>query len=262
MTTKNRMGRVSHRQRFVSRTVLLCLALLASPTFAQPADTGVRLDVVVGELAASEPLIDPDFGVAARALGLRRTVEMWQWQMLPDPVPGAAGYQAQWSQQAIDSSAFDRAHRNPTMPFSTAQWWSDSAFLNGQPVSPTLLATLDGWQQQAVNVDALPENLAAIFRAEKGLLFSGSDSAQPQIGDLRIFWQTLPAGPVHGLAQVDGTVLAMAEGAGLLRGMGADAELPGLARGARPGSDLLWWLLAAVLLALALLVAVRRRARK
>lgn len=261
MTTKKRMGRVSRRQRFVSRTVLLCLALLASSTFAQPADTGVRLDAVVGELAASEPLIDPDFGVAVRALGLRRTVKMWQWQRT-DSVPGAAGYQAQWSQQSIDSRAFDRAHRNPTMPFASAQWWSNSALLNGRPVSPELLATLDGWQTQAARVDLLPANLAAIFAVEDGMLYSGNDSAQPQIGDLRVSWEALPAGPVHGLALVDDAALAMAEGAGLIRGTNLETELPGLAQGARPGSDLLWWLLAAVLIGVVSLVIVRRRVRK
>lgn len=255
------MPLVSRTQRFALLKALLCLTLLAPAAFAQPVDTDARLGAVAGELAASEPLTDPDFGVAVRALALRRTVEMWQWQRT-DGVPGAVSYQALWSQQTIDSSAFDRAHRNPTMPFASAQWWSDSALLNGRPVSPALLATLDGWQAQAANVDALPENLAAIFRAEKGLLFTGSDSAQPQIGDLRVSWQALPAGPVHGLALVDDAALAVAEGAGLIRGMDADAELPGLAQGARPGSDLLWWLVAASLLALALLALVRRRAHK
>jgi hypothetical protein len=255
------MPLVSRTQRFASLTALLCLTLLAPTAFAQPVDTDARIGAVAGELAASEPLTDPDFGVAVRALALRRTVEMWQWQRT-DGVPGAASYQALWSQQAIDSSAFDRTHRNPTMPFASAQWWSDSTLLNGRPVGPALLATLDGWQTQAAQVDLLPANLAAIFAVEGGMLYSGNDSAQPQIGDLRVSWQALPAGPVYGLALVDGAGLAMAEGAGLIRGMKPGAELPGLAQGARPGSDLLWWLLAAVLLALALLVLVRRRARK
>jgi len=255
------MPLVSRTQRFALLKALLCLTLLVPTAFAQPVDTDARLGAVAGELAASESLIDPDFGVAARALGLRRTVEMWQWQRT-DSVPGAASYQAKWSQQSIDSSAFDRAHRNPTMPFASAQWWSNSALLNGRPVSPELLGTLDGWQTQAARVDLLPANLAAIFAVEDGMLYSGNDSAQPQIGDLRVSWQALPAGPVHGLALVDDAALAMAEGAGLIRGTSLETELPGLAQGARPGSDLLWWLLAAVLIGVVSLVIVRRRVRK
>lgn len=253
---------IFRRWAFPCYMLVLCLALVPATTFAQAGNPDPRLDTVAGELAANEPLIDPDFGVAVRALGLRRTVAMWQWQLTTGAAPVGAHYQALWSQQPIDSSNFDPAHRNPSLPFASAQWWSDSALLNGQLVSPTLLATLDGWQEQAAQVDRLPENLAAIFRVENGVLFTGSDSTQPQIGDLRVSWQALPAGSVHGLALVGDAGLAMAEGAGLIRGMNVEAELPGLAQGARAGSDLAWWLLAAVLLGLALLVMVRRRAGK
>lgn len=250
------------RQRTLPwRVVLLCLALFPATTLAQAANADAQLVAVAGELAASEPLTDPDFGIAVRALGLRRTVQMWQWQ-LADPAQGAEGYTAQWSQQPIDSGTFDAAHRNPVMPFASAQWRSDSALLNGVPVSQALLATLDGWREQAAQVDRLPDNLAAIFRVEDGQLFTGDDNTQPQIGDLRVSWQALPAGSVRGMAVVDESELAMAEGAGLIRGGDVDADLPGLAQGARAGSDLVWWLLAAVLLGLALLALARRRMRK
>ena len=248
---------------FVRFARLLCLLLLSAPTLAQPATESATLDQVVGELAASEPLIDPDFGIAVRALGLRRTVEMWQWQLLADAHSDVARYQAIWSQRPIASGSYDPAHRNPAMPFMSTQWLSGSALLNGQPVSPALLQTLDGWQAQAIQVDLLPENLAAIFRVQAGQLFAGNDSEQPQIGDLRVSWQSLPSGPVRGLVLLNDAGLAMGEGGGLIRGMDVTTELPGLAQGARPGADLAWWLLAGLLLALAmLLLVVLRRVRK
>lgn len=248
---------------FVRFARLLCLLLLSAVTLAQPATESAKLDVVAGELAASEPLIDPEFGIAVRALGLRRTVEMWQWQLLADAEPGAKRYQAIWSQQPIASVDFDPEHRNPAMPFMSAQWLSGSALLNGQPVSPALLQTLDGWQAQAAKIDLLPENLAAIFRVEDGQLFSGNVSEQPQIGDLRVSWQSLPSGPVRGLVLLNDAGLAMGEGGGLIRGMDVTTELPGLVQGARPGADLAWCLLAGLLLFLAfLLLVVLRRVRQ
>ncbi|PIQ37612.1 MAG: hypothetical protein COW59_06175 [Lysobacterales bacterium CG17_big_fil_post_rev_8_21_14_2_50_64_11] len=243
-------------------SALSCALLCSAIVLAQPAQAPVVLVPIVGELAASEPLLDPEFGIAVRALALHRRVEMWQWQVLADAQPGAERYQAQWSQQQIDSSGFDAAHHNPTMPFASAQWLSASALLNAQPVTPALLATLDGWQPLSPQADRLPENLAAVFRTEAGLLVTGDDSSQPQIGDLRITWETLPAGPVHGMALVDDGGLTLAEGAGLTRGVVAGSELPGLAQGARAGSDLLWWLIAAVLTGLIALLVMRWRARR
>lgn len=249
------------RRRLAHSARLLGVLLFSAIALAQPVPPPVVLAPVAGDIAASEPLLDPDFGIAERALGLRRRVEMWQWQLHGDAQLGSERYQAQWSQQPIDSRGFDAAHRNPGMPFSSLQWWSSTALLNGRAVSPSVLATLDGWQPLPPQVDRLPENLAAIFHVEGGALSTGDDSTQPQIGDLRIAWEMLPAGPVHGMALVDDAGLAMGEGASLTRGMVADSELPGLLQGARAGSDLLWWLLAAALFGLAALLIMRWRAR-
>lgn len=241
---------------------MLLAMLLPAVSMAQQVSAPAALQVVNGDLAAREPLLDPVFGIAVRALGLRRSVEMWQWAEVTEGGATTAGYRAQWSSTAVDSSNFDAEHRNPKMPFASAQWFSDSALLDGRPVAPALLATLDGWQPQEVQLDSLPENLAAIFRDENGALLSGDDLNRPQIGDLRISWQVLPAGPVHGYAVVGDSGLGMGEGTGLIRGAATDADLPGLQQGARPGSDLLWWLLAALLVGAGLLGVFLRRARK
>src|SRR3546814_11858053 len=117
---------------------------------------------------------------------------MWQWSAPTESGATAARYQAQWSPTAIDSSNFDVDHRTPKMPFASAQWFSDSALLNGRAVAPALLSTLDGWQTQDVQLDLLPEHLAAIFRVENGLLLSSEDLRRPPIGRLRLPWNGLP----------------------------------------------------------------------
>src|SRR3546814_14201545 len=113
---------------------MLIAVVLPALSVAQQAPRSSDLQAANGDLAAREPLLDPVFGVAVRALGLRRSVEMWQWSAPTESGATAARYQAQWSPTAIDSSNFDVDHRNPKMPFASAQWFSDSALLNGREI--------------------------------------------------------------------------------------------------------------------------------
>lgn len=238
--------------------LVLQLGLSAGETWAQQ-----PLQPVSGELAASDSVGDPVFGMAARALGLRRIVEMWQWQEARD-ADGARSYRPIWAEQAIDSRSFagDGSHANPDMPFASAQWWSSTALLGGLSVAPDLLAGLDGWQPVAADDSLLPENLAVVFRAVDGMLISGNDPHAPEIGDLRVHWQVLPAGPVHGDVQLLDDVLHVGSGSGLMRGLAEGGALPGLAQGARPGSDLLLWVGAAAGLVLLILVVRALSGRK
>lgn len=248
--------RIVRSARVVAALLTMGCVLWAAALQAQPAP-------IAGELAVREALHDPQFGMSARVPGLRRVVEMWQWQEQRD-AQGARSYAPIWSEQLIDSRAFagDGEHVNPALPFASAQWWAASAMLNGHAVAPELLATLDGWQHLPADARVLPENLAAVFRAQDGFLYSGEDPQQPRIGDLRVHWQVLPPGPVHGLARVEDHALSADAEAVLVRGVASGNELPGLAQGARPGSDLLLWLQAAAALSvLLLLVLLWRRGR-
>lgn len=246
------------------RGVVVACALLACaslPALAQVASS-VSVVPVSGELAVRDTLRDPLFGVSARAPGLRRTVEMWQWQQSRDAA-GALAYQPIWSARAIDSRDFSGAgaHANPPMPFASAQWWAANAVLGGQPVAQELLQGLDGWQTLPADAALLPANLAAVFRAEGDALISGEDLQHPQIGDLRVSWQVLPPGPVHGTAITTEAGLRGGPGTGLVRGVTTGDALPGLAQGARPGSDLLLWLAGAAALSLLLLAWLLARRR-
>lgn len=238
------------------------VAMLLGLSAGQAAAQG-QMQPVSGELAASESIRDTVFGPAARALGLRRTVEMWQWQEVRD-TEGERSYRPIWAERPIDSRDFagDGSHVNPDMPFASAQWWSSTALLGGLPVAPDLLAGLDGWQPLPADESLLPENLAVVFRADDGLLISGNDPLAPEIGDLRVRWQLLPAGPVHGEAQLIDGVLHVGSGGGLVRGLAEGGALPGLAQGARPGSDLLLWVAGAAALALVVLLLSWGRGRK
>ena len=169
-----------------------------------------------GEVESTLPVADPIFGFSKRALGLERRVEMLQWQR-----DAQGAYVSRWSAAQIDSSGFDKQHANPAnLPFNGERWWTRDARLDGQPVSPDLLAALDAWQPYAPNLSQLPPNLAASFGFDHdGLenggpdgggrdgswLSSSQDPKHPAVGDVRLRWRILErASPPAGVALRDG----------------------------------------------------------
>ena len=84
---------------------------------------------LTGRADTSETLRDPDFGVAANAVKLVRTTEMYQWQEYEksetrDKDGGGKetvttySYSQTWSGKVIDSKAFRQSwgHDNPALP--------------------------------------------------------------------------------------------------------------------------------------------------
>ncbi len=232
----------------------LLLALFACAAFAQ----GVP-EPVAGELRAGDELVDPLFGVRARALGLERKVEMFQWRRRPE-----GGYAAEWVDGPVDGAGHDQAHANPPWPaFRSERWLSERAVLAGRAVDSALFAALDGWEPLPVDAAALPPNLAVVFQSDGVGLTSSAVPAAPEIGDLRLRWSVLPEGPVHGRAvERDGRWVAAGEGSALVRGEDdatAHDGLPGLELPPRMGSGWLPWVAGAfVLLLLAWLLRRRR----
>ncbi|MEO5558354.1 MAG: TMEM43 family protein, partial [Dokdonella sp.] len=48
-----------------------------------------------------------------------------------------------------------------------------------------------------VHVAQLPPNLAATFRDHDGVLYAGADPDHGAVGDLRVSYRVVAAGPVH-----------------------------------------------------------------
>lgn len=191
---------------------LACLAAKTIPPAvldqqpAIPATTNVATTAPQGEIESTLPVADPIFGFNKRALALERRVEMLQWQR-----DAQGAYATQWSAAQIDSSAFDKQHANPAeLPFNGERWWTRDARLDGQPVSPDLLAALNGWQPYAPDLRQLPINLAASFAFNNGgpdgeWLTTSQDPKYPAVGDVRLRWQILErAAPPSGVVLQDG----------------------------------------------------------
>ncbi|HSR65224.1 MAG TPA: TMEM43 family protein [Xanthomonadaceae bacterium] len=153
----------------------------------------LRAQDAPGTLRFDPPPRDLDFGVAARAAGLERRVEMLQWTRT------AQGYARAWSDEPIDASRFAPGHANPVdWPLPARRWLARSVTLDGRPLDPAVIAALGTWQDIRPSFDALPGNMAATFQPEGDGLGSADNPLDPQVGDLRIRWRALALPPLQG----------------------------------------------------------------
>ncbi|MBS0192948.1 MAG: hypothetical protein JSR34_01725 [Proteobacteria bacterium] len=163
-----------------------------------------------GTIVAGGDVVDPAFGIHARAIGLERGVQMRQWQ--PDAqAPG--GYAQVWSATRIDPKGLDAAHANPArFPLDGQRWWNDAARLDGKPVAPEVLTVVQAqadaqqtWIALKPDPSNLPTNLAVTFQPDGDALTTSQDPAHPQVGDVRVQWRILAsAAAPDGVHLVDG----------------------------------------------------------
>lgn len=175
-----------------------------------------RLVHLSDELRAEGELLDPDFNQVAEGLGLRRTVEMYQWRERKETreetsVGGSKTtrtiyrYERDWSSKTIDSSGFadPSGHQNPpAMPFASREWRAAQVSLGTLPLAPAIVSEIGGWRPMAVQPERLPSNLEPSFRIDDGLLSTAQGS--PEVGDLRIRFARLPEGPLSVVARLSG----------------------------------------------------------
>lgn len=171
-------------------TVLLRMAPVP---VSQTDSSGEAPSIQEGQALA--PLLgDEAFGVELPAQALRRVVQMLQWRQVGVPLaPGEEvafeqdGYQRVWSERVIDSTAFDvpEGHLNPPAPPYRSQSFGSAPVDQGGE---------RGWQRLSPQDSTLPDNLAAVFRAEGLWWTSTPEHELPQVGDLRVRfeWLELP----------------------------------------------------------------------
>jgi len=224
-----------------------------------------------GEIKSAAEVADPTFGVHGNVLGLERSVEMLQWLKVDFPLP--AHYERAWTSERIDASGFDATHKNPgDLPFNGERWWTTDPTLDGKPVSPDVLAKLETWTALKPDLSQLPANLAVSFQPDGDWLSTSQDFAHPQIGDVRVRWRTIerasaPVGaqlvagrwelPAPGKA-VAATPAVPARSTTKAPATGSNSDLQAWLRSVS-SDDLLWLVVAGIVLAGLLLFRKRRR---
>lgn len=187
------------RLRSAASTISTELPLPAQSGGSSPSAAANAAAVPVktsGKLIIRHAAHDTQLGIAADAVALLRSVEMYQWTEHCD---GAnCRYEKAWSGPHIDSGKFRVAegHQNPAPPFADARFGAGEIRLGELIVDPRLL---DGRPavDYPVKADALPPNMEATFSVVDGVLYAGGDAAHPQVGTVRVRYRVVPAGEVE-----------------------------------------------------------------
>ncbi len=179
---------------------------------ADPANEG-KLIHIAGETKAGNPARDPDLNIAGNGLRLVRKVEMYQWkeerksekrQRLGggEETVTTYTYQRTWSEDPINSSNFRESanHRNPAMPNVRSRGFAaEGVTLGGFRLDDRVINMLgkgDTFDVAPAIAQRARERFGDRARVERGGIYVGFNSDQPQIGDLRVTYTLLPIQPV------------------------------------------------------------------
>lgn len=179
------------RLRAMGEDALGGFVLTGSTATPGPAANG-KLVLAVGAPEVKSPASDAQFGVATDAPALLRKVEMFQWNELR--YGGQRSYEQSWFDHPIDSSTFNDAagHANPgAFPINAARFDSPDVTVAGFKLASALVDTIPGVEAFEPDLAKLPSNMAATFQPRAGTLVTSTNSARPQIGDLRISWMRI-----------------------------------------------------------------------
>jgi hypothetical protein len=161
-----------------------------------------------GHAITEESLSDPDFGVRAQAIKLRRVVMMYQWKEhshseTKEKLGGGSEtvttytYDKGWDSSVIQSSGFKKptGHQNPGhMPYQSWSAQAQDVTLGAFRLSSGLISQIDQTTSIPLNSGSevhLPSGRARVSGNE---IYIGKDPATPAIGDLRIgFLAVYPA---------------------------------------------------------------------
>lgn len=174
-----------------------------------------RLVHVSAILSAAGTLRDPEFPAAVNnALRLVREVEMYQWREESrsetrsrlgggQETVTTYSYSRVWSAEAIDSSRFRQpeGHQNPPMRVTAREFAANDARLGAHAVTEAQLrgfGTAREWVPQPTAITRPGQHMA------DGRIYLGQDPTAPRIGDTRVSFSVVEAGPASLIARQSG----------------------------------------------------------
>ena len=177
-----------------------------------------RLVHITGRADTEQTLTDPDFGVSARAIKLRRRVEMYQWQESSrseeNKKTGGSTettttytYDRIWSSSVIDSDHFkkEEGHYNPgSMTFQSHELVADTVRLGSFTLSASLKGMINIYTDLAPGEDALPANPGNSVQRQGNGFYIGDNPNDPDIGDLRVQFSEVRPTDVSIIAALSG----------------------------------------------------------
>ncbi len=182
-----------------------------------------KLVHVTGLADTETTLTDPVFGVSEKALKLKRTVEMYQWNeksksTTKKKLGGGTettkeySYSQEWSDKLISTADFKlpSGHENPpSMPYRSSEQVVDSASLDAFSLPPSLVAKINNAEALGINSETiLPEAIQDTAQVFDGGFYFGTNSASPRVGDVRVMFDVVRPSHVSVIAKQTGNTFA------------------------------------------------------
>lgn len=178
-----------------------------------------KLVHVTGLADTDATLADPVFGVSEKALKLKRTVEMYQWneksQSTTKKKLGGGtettkeySYSQGWSDKLANTADFEHpeGHENPaSMPYRSEEQVANNVSFDAFTLSPSLVSRINNFKPLAITGEApLPEAIQDVARLFDGGFYFGTNSAAPQVGDVRVKFDVVKPSEVSVIAKQTG----------------------------------------------------------
>ena len=175
-----------------------------------------KLVHMVAGADSEETLADPQFGISAKVIKLRRNVEMYQWEEEKreekrkklgggEETITTYHYDKTWSSSHINSNSFrhPEGHTNPTeMLYRNDTQQAQKVWFGAFTLSPTLLGQYNSFEPLPVQQADMEKVAAtsATAKLEQGHLYIGDNPASPAVGDTKVSFQVVRPSTVSILA--------------------------------------------------------------
>lgn len=148
-----------------------------------------------GSLQTERALSDSDYGIAVKAVKLRRKVEMYQWvehkhtreydEGERKRVETTFSYTTEWRDIIVRSDSFDNpaGHQNPnTMPVQSYTKEADSVRVGVFSLSKGLIGKIDAFQP--LSPQEVPQG--KMMKIHNGMFYHSMDPFYHRVGDVRV----------------------------------------------------------------------------
>ena len=193
-----------------------------SPESVDPAHDG-KLVHISGPVTTKAGVADREFGLAAEALRLRRSVAMYQWKQTESSeekknLGGSTetvttySYDKVWSSELINSSGFKQpeGHQNPeTMLAESETFTAADTMLGAFEIPAPLIDLMTGNKPIAPTKDdlaKLPEEWKEQAQLGAGGYYFGKNPSSAAIGDQKVTFEVLKPGTFSILAQQNSSI--------------------------------------------------------
>ncbi|MEI7729167.1 MAG: TMEM43 family protein [Verrucomicrobiota bacterium] len=196
-------GRAVRTASALGEAQKLAVSVAADPV--NPANEG-KVVHLTGQVVTDQTLADPEFGVMAKALKLKRNTEMYQWvesssETSSKNLGGSTTkektytYKKEWRSELVDSSKFrqQQDHVNPTsMRYPGRETVASPVNLGAFALSSSLLGKVQSYAPLPLPAaDSLPGAIKGQAKPAGGFLYFGARPDSPIVGDQRVAFQVV-----------------------------------------------------------------------